>query len=150
MQPDVYAVQGYDTGLLLVQGANAVKGDLSKKPELYKAMEGAVIDSPRGKWTMKQAHTTPFKTCTCAWPRKARTKSLALQPRPSPILVQDAEWVNLFRISQIKRRRNPPLFLFPKYSVFAFIEASMDFVNFLIELLNSVQMVCCSSCWQQV
>jgi branched-chain amino acid transport system substrate-binding protein len=24
MQPDVYAVQGYDTGLLLVQGANAV------------------------------------------------------------------------------------------------------------------------------
>jgi branched-chain amino acid transport system substrate-binding protein len=29
LQPDVYAVQGYDTGLLLVQGANAVKGDLS-------------------------------------------------------------------------------------------------------------------------
>jgi len=56
MQPDVYAVQGYDTGLLLVQGANAVKGDLNKKPELYKAMEGAVIDSPRGKWTMSKSH----------------------------------------------------------------------------------------------
>jgi len=56
MQPDVYAVQGYDTGLLLVQGANAVKGDLSKKAELYKAMEGAVIDSPRGKWTMSKSH----------------------------------------------------------------------------------------------
>jgi len=56
MQPDVYAVQGYDTGLLLVQGANAVKGDLSKKPELYKAMEGAVINSPRGKWTMSKSH----------------------------------------------------------------------------------------------
>jgi len=56
MQPDVYAVQGYDTGLLLVQGANAVKGDLSKKADLYKAMEGAVIDSPRGKWTMSKAH----------------------------------------------------------------------------------------------
>jgi branched-chain amino acid transport system substrate-binding protein len=56
MQPDVYAVQGYDTGLLLVQGANAVKGDLSQKPALYKAMEGAVIDSPRGKWTMSKAH----------------------------------------------------------------------------------------------
>jgi branched-chain amino acid transport system substrate-binding protein len=55
-QPDVYAVQGYDTGLLLVQGANAVKGDLSAKPALYKAMEGAVIDSPRGKWTMSKAH----------------------------------------------------------------------------------------------
>jgi branched-chain amino acid transport system substrate-binding protein len=56
LQPDVYAVQGYDTGLLLIQGANAVKGDLSSKPALYKAMEGAVIDSPRGKWTMSAAH----------------------------------------------------------------------------------------------
>ncbi|EJE51240.1 ABC-type branched-chain amino acid transport system, periplasmic component [Acidovorax sp. CF316] len=55
-QPDVYAVQGYDTGLLLVQGANAVKGDLAAKPALYKALESAVIDSPRGKWTMSKAH----------------------------------------------------------------------------------------------
>lgn len=55
-QPDVYAVQGYDTGLLLVQGANAVKGDLHNKAALYKAMEGATIDSPRGKWTMSRAH----------------------------------------------------------------------------------------------
>ncbi len=55
-QPDVYAVQGYDTGLLLVQGANAVKGDLANKPALYKAMEGATIDSPRGKWTMSKSH----------------------------------------------------------------------------------------------
>jgi branched-chain amino acid transport system substrate-binding protein len=56
VQPDVYAVQGYDTGLLLIQGANAVKGDLSSKPALYKAMEGASIDSPRGKWTMSKSH----------------------------------------------------------------------------------------------
>ena len=55
-QPDVYAVQGYDSGLLLIQGANAVKGDLSSKPALYKAMEGATIDSPRGKWTMSKSH----------------------------------------------------------------------------------------------
>ena len=55
-QPDVYAVQGYDTGLLLIQGANAVKGELSSKPALYKAMEGATIDSPRGKWTMSKSH----------------------------------------------------------------------------------------------
>ncbi len=55
-QPDVYAVQGYDTGLLLVQGANAVKGDLSAKPAVIKAMESATIDSPRGKWTMSKAH----------------------------------------------------------------------------------------------
>ena len=55
-QPDVYAMQGYDTGLLLIQGANAVKGDLSAKPALYKALEGATMDSPRGKWTMSKAH----------------------------------------------------------------------------------------------
>jgi branched-chain amino acid transport system substrate-binding protein len=56
LQPDVYAVQGYDTGLLLIQGANAVKGDLSNKAALYKAMESATIDSPRGKWTMSKSH----------------------------------------------------------------------------------------------
>ena len=56
LQPDVYAVQGYDTGLLLIQGANAVKGDLTNKATLYKSMEGAVIDSPRGKWTMSASH----------------------------------------------------------------------------------------------
>ncbi len=55
-QPDVYAVQGYDTGLLLIQGANAVKGDLTNKKALYAAMEGATIDSPRGKWTMSPQH----------------------------------------------------------------------------------------------
>ncbi len=56
LQPDVYAVQGYDTGLLLVQGANAVKGDLNNKAALYKALESATIDSPRGKWSMSKAH----------------------------------------------------------------------------------------------
>ena len=56
MQPDVYAVQGYDSGLLMVQGANAVKGDLSNEAALYKAMESATIDSPRGKWTMSKSH----------------------------------------------------------------------------------------------
>jgi branched-chain amino acid transport system substrate-binding protein len=56
LQPDVYAVQGYDTGLLLVQGANAVKGDLASKTALYKALESATIDSPRGKWTMSKSH----------------------------------------------------------------------------------------------
>ena len=56
MQPDVYAVQGYDSGQLLVQGMAAVKGDLAGKQALYKAMESAVIDSPRGKWTMSKAH----------------------------------------------------------------------------------------------
>ena len=52
----MYSVQGYDAGLLLLAGAKAVNGDLSAKPALYKAMEGAVIDSPRGRWTMSPSH----------------------------------------------------------------------------------------------
>jgi branched-chain amino acid transport system substrate-binding protein len=54
--PDVYAVQGYDAGLLLSSGLDAVKGDVSKKKEMIAAMEKAKIDSPRGAWTMSKAH----------------------------------------------------------------------------------------------
>ncbi len=56
MQPDVYAVQGYDTGLLLAQGLAAVKGDIANKQALYAALESQSIDSPRGKWTMSKSH----------------------------------------------------------------------------------------------
>src|SRR3954468_5363600 len=56
MQPDVYSVQGYDTGLLLAQGMATVKGDIANKQALYKALENQTIDSPRGKWTMSKAH----------------------------------------------------------------------------------------------
>ena len=54
--PDVYAVQGYDAGLLLAAGMRAVKGDVSKKKEIIAAMERAEIDSPRGKFKMSRAH----------------------------------------------------------------------------------------------
>ena len=56
LQPDVYAVQGYDAGLLLAAGLKAVNGDMNKKKELIAAMEKAKIDSPRGAWTMSKAH----------------------------------------------------------------------------------------------
>jgi branched-chain amino acid transport system substrate-binding protein len=52
----VYSVQGYDSGQLLVLGMNAVKGDIGNKQALYKAMETASIDSPRGRWTMSKSH----------------------------------------------------------------------------------------------
>jgi branched-chain amino acid transport system substrate-binding protein len=55
-EPDVYAVQGYDAGLLLAAGLDAVKGDLTKRKEMIAAMEKAKIDSPRGPWTMSKAH----------------------------------------------------------------------------------------------
>ena len=56
MQPDVYAVQGYDAALLLGQAMTAVKGDVGNKAGIAKALEGTVVDSPRGKWTMSKAH----------------------------------------------------------------------------------------------
>lgn len=56
LQPDVYAVQGYDTGLLLGQAMAAVRGDVGNKAGIAKALEGTVVDSPRGKWTMSRAH----------------------------------------------------------------------------------------------
>jgi len=56
LQPDVYAVQGYDSGKLLILAANAVKGDFSNKKVLHAAMAGATIDSPRGKWKMSKGH----------------------------------------------------------------------------------------------
>ena len=56
LQPDVYTVQGYDSALLLIEGANAVKGDLANRKVLYEAMEKAKIKSPRGVWTMSKSH----------------------------------------------------------------------------------------------
>ena len=55
-EPDVYAVQGYDTGLLLSQALDQVKGDISSQKAVVAAMESAVIDSPRGLWKMSKAH----------------------------------------------------------------------------------------------
>ena len=56
IDPDVYAVQGYDAGQLFVAGAKAVGGDLAKKKEFIAAVEKVTIDSPRGKWTLSKAH----------------------------------------------------------------------------------------------
>lgn len=55
-EPDVYAVQGYDSALLLAAGLDAVRGEMGKKKEIIAAMEKARIDSPRGAWTLSKAH----------------------------------------------------------------------------------------------
>ena len=55
-EADVYAVQGYDAGLLLIKALEETSGDLSQKTQAIKAMEGAEIDSPRGVWTMSKSH----------------------------------------------------------------------------------------------
>lgn len=56
LQPDVYAVQGYDAAQMLAIGLAAVKGDVSKKAEFTAALEKAKIDSPRGAFTISKAH----------------------------------------------------------------------------------------------
>lgn len=56
LQPDVYAVQGYDAAQLFAAGVAAVGGDTSKQEQMIKAMEAAKIDSPRGTFTLSKAH----------------------------------------------------------------------------------------------
>lgn len=54
-EPDVYAVQGYDSAALLAAGLAAVKGDFAATQALYGAMRGAKLDSPRGPMTFSAA-----------------------------------------------------------------------------------------------
>jgi len=56
LQPDVYAVQGYDAAQILRVGLDAVKGDVSKKAEFAAAVQKAQFDSPRGTFTMSRSH----------------------------------------------------------------------------------------------
>jgi branched-chain amino acid transport system substrate-binding protein len=56
LQPDVYAVQGYDAAQMLAVGLNAVKGDITKKDAFADALRKAKIDSPRGPFTLSKSH----------------------------------------------------------------------------------------------
>lgn len=56
IEPDVYAVQGYDAAQLLRVGLEAVRGDVSKRNQMIRAMQAARIDSPRGRFTLSKAH----------------------------------------------------------------------------------------------
>lgn len=56
MQPDVYAVQGYDAAQILSAGLTAVKGDTTKRAEFTAAIAKAKIDSPRGAFSLSKAH----------------------------------------------------------------------------------------------
>jgi branched-chain amino acid transport system substrate-binding protein len=56
LNPDVYAMQGYDAAQMLAAGLSAVKGDLGKRDALVAAMNKAQIDSPRGRFTLSKAH----------------------------------------------------------------------------------------------
>ena len=56
LQPDVYAVQGYDAAQMLGVGLAAVKGDVKNSNGFAAALTKATIDSPRGKFTISKAH----------------------------------------------------------------------------------------------
>ncbi|WP_409449965.1 ABC transporter substrate-binding protein [Aromatoleum sp.] len=56
IEPDVYAVQGYDAAQMLRAGLDAVKGAKLDKAVMIKAIEAAKIDSPRGAFTLSKAH----------------------------------------------------------------------------------------------
>jgi branched-chain amino acid transport system substrate-binding protein len=56
LQPDVYAVQGYDAAQILGIGLAATKGDPTKKAEFAAAVRKAKIDSPRGAFSLSSSH----------------------------------------------------------------------------------------------
>jgi branched-chain amino acid transport system substrate-binding protein len=56
INPDVYAMQGFDAAQLLAAGLTAVKGDFGQRPAMLAAMKKAQIDSPRGKFTLSPQH----------------------------------------------------------------------------------------------
>ena len=56
LQPDVYAVQGYDAAQMYEAGLKAAGGDPEKKEDVITGMESAKIDSPRGAFTLSKAH----------------------------------------------------------------------------------------------
>lgn len=53
---DIYAVQGYDAGQLLVQALEKTGGNTDDKKALIAAMESVKIDSPRGEWSFTASH----------------------------------------------------------------------------------------------
>lgn len=56
LQPDVYALQGYDAAQMLAIGLKATGGDASRIAEFGAALRSARIDSPRGGFTLSKAH----------------------------------------------------------------------------------------------
>lgn len=56
LQPDVYAVQGYDAAQILGIGLKATNGDPRKKAEFAAAVRKATIDSPRGPFMLSKSH----------------------------------------------------------------------------------------------
>jgi len=75
---NVFAVQGYDAGSLIVQAMAAVRGDTGATGDIIKAMENANFsDSPRGPWKMSKAHN-PIQNIYLREVRNGAQKNLGI------------------------------------------------------------------------
>jgi branched-chain amino acid transport system substrate-binding protein len=61
-QPDVFAVQGYDTARVLVEALNAVKGKTDDKQAFLKAISQVSFKSPRGDFKFDSATNNVVNT----------------------------------------------------------------------------------------
>ncbi|GGB87172.1 ABC transporter substrate-binding protein [Marinobacterium zhoushanense] len=55
-EADIYAVQGYDAGLLIAKAVDQLGGDISDQAALIQAMESTTLLSPRGEVSFSKAH----------------------------------------------------------------------------------------------
>ncbi|MBC8161096.1 MAG: ABC transporter substrate-binding protein [Roseiflexaceae bacterium] len=62
-QPNVFAVQGYDAARLIIEGVNAVQGDVSQQDILLKALGAATFASPRGPFKLDPNTNNPINPC---------------------------------------------------------------------------------------
>jgi branched-chain amino acid transport system substrate-binding protein len=58
--PDVYAVQGYDTARAIVEALNKTGGNTSDKDGVIRALEATSFDSPRGPFKIDPATHNPI------------------------------------------------------------------------------------------
>ncbi|MCH4565536.1 MULTISPECIES: ABC transporter substrate-binding protein [Halomonas] len=54
--PDAYAVQGYDTGMMLAQALDKVAGNTEDKEALIAALASVELESPRGLMSFSDSH----------------------------------------------------------------------------------------------
>ena len=84
LQPDVYAVQGYDAAQMLGIGLAAVKGDIKQEGRIRRRAARRPRSTARAAPSPSQARTTRCRTSTCARCRARRTRSSALPARRWP------------------------------------------------------------------
>lgn len=56
MNPDTYAVQGYDAGMMLVKAMASVNGNTEQRDQLIDALASVKLDSPRGPMSFSASH----------------------------------------------------------------------------------------------